>query len=183
MNAPLFGMLRAGGYILYAKHGEATVGEDQPYLNFQYCFTQRNLSEMGKRQAIAYGQVLRNLQIPVNYPIRTSPFCRVVETAQLSFGNAGILVDPFWFEIYRLSGNLTSGEQKRILDSLPSRLEMKPPSGSNSVIVAHGFPNGIGLGQIPDMGTVVLRPLGEGNGYEVIARLTLEDFINLPRAW
>ncbi|MEN6313552.1 MAG: histidine phosphatase family protein [Clostridiaceae bacterium] len=181
MNAPLFGLLRGGGYILYAKHGEATVGEDLPYLNFQYCFTQRNLSEMGKRQAIGYGQVLRNLRIPINYPIRTSPFCRAIETAYLAFGYAGIQVDPFWFEIYMLSKNLSAEEQKRILDSLPSKLEMKPPPGSNSVIVAHSFPGGIGLGQIPDMGTIVLRPMGQGNGYEVISRLTLDDLINLPR--
>lgn len=181
MNASLFDLLRGGGYILYTKHGEATIGEDQPYLNFQYCFTQRNLSDMGRRQAIYYGQVLRNLQIPISYPIQTSPFCRAIETAQLAFGNAGIQIDPFWFEIYKLSGNLSTSEQNKILDSLQSKLEIMPPQGSNKVIIAHSFPDEIGLGQVPDMGTVVVKPRGQGNGYEVVARLALADLVNLER--
>jgi broad specificity phosphatase PhoE len=95
LNRPLIDLLRGGGFILYAKHGEATLGEDQPNLNFLYCFTQRNLSEMGRRQAVYYGQILRNLQIPICYPIQTSPFCRAIQTAQLAFGNIGIQIDPF----------------------------------------------------------------------------------------
>lgn len=179
MNSSLFDLLRGGGYILYAKHGEATVGEDQPNLNFLYCFTQRNLSEMGRRQAVYYGQILRNLQIPISYPIQTSPFCRAIQTAQLAFGSMGIQIDPFWFEVYRLSGNLSSAEQKRIIDFLKLKLEIKPPLGSNRVIISHSFPEGVGLGQIPDMGTVIIRPLGQGNGYEIVSKLSLEDLVNL----
>lgn len=181
MNGALLDLLRGGGCILYVRHGEAAVGEDQPYLNFLYCFTQRNLSELGRRQAICYGQILRNLQIPISYPIQTSPFCRAIETAQLAFGKAGIQTDPFWLEIYKLSGNLSGAEQKRILDTLQLKLEIIPPQGSNKVIIAHSFPEGIGLGQIPDMGTVVVKPKGYGKGYEVIAKLSLADFANLPR--
>lgn len=71
--------------------------------------------------------------------------------------------------------------QEQILDTLESRLEIIPPHGSNTVIVAHSFPEGIGLGQIPDMGTVIVKPGGYKNGYEIITRLSLEDFVNLPR--
>ncbi|MDF2522470.1 MAG: phosphoglycerate mutase family protein [Clostridiales bacterium] len=181
LNESLLDLLRGGGYILYVRHGEATVGEDQPNLNFLYYFTQRNLSVMGRRQAIYYGQILRNYRIPISYPILTSPFGRTIETAQLAFGNESVQVDPFWFEIYRLSGNLSSAEQKRILDILQSRLEIIPPQGSNRVIIAHSFPEGIGLGQIPDMGTIIVRPLGQGNGYKVAGRLSLADLFNLPR--
>lgn len=181
LNTSLFDLLRYGGFILYARHGEATVGEDQPDLDFLYCFTQRNLSEMGRRQAIYYGHILRNLRIPISYPILTSPFCRAIETAQLALGSAGIQIDPFWFEVYRLSGNLFDVERQRILSTLKSRLEVIPPYGSNKVIIAHSFPEGIGLGQIPNMGTVVIRPLGQRNGYEIVAKLSLTDLVNLPR--
>lgn len=51
------------------------------------------------------------------------------------------------------------------------------------VIVAHSFPKGIGLSQIPDMGTVIVKPLGQGNGYEVVAKLSLADLLNLERYW
>ena len=181
MNRSLLDLLRSGGYILYVRHGEATVGEDQPNLNFLYCFTQRNLSETGRRQAIYYGQIIRNLQIPINYPVLTGPLCRTIETAQLAFGTVNVQMDPFWFQVYRLSGNLFAAEQRRILDSLQKRLEFIPPQGSNMVIVAHSFPKGIGLGQIPDMGTVIVKPLGQGNGYEVVAKLSLADLFNLER--
>ncbi|AOY74638.1 histidine phosphatase family protein [Clostridium formicaceticum] len=181
MNESLLDLLREGGHVLYARHGEATVGIDQPYLNFWYCFTQRNLSDRGRRQAVYYGEILRSLQIPISYPVIASPFCRTIETAQLAFGWPSVQVDPFWFETYRLSGNLSNAEQKRILDTLKAKLEIKPPQGSSKVIIAHSFPEGIGLGPIPNMGTVIVKPRGQGNGYEIISKLSLLDLANLSR--
>lgn len=179
LNRSLLDLLRKGGYILYARHGEATVGVDQPNLNFWDCFTQRNLSELGRRQAVYYGQIIRNLRIPISYPILASPFCRTIETAQLAFGKANIQIDPFWFEIYRLDESLSIAEQKRILDSLNSKLEIKPPQGSNKIIIAHSFPKGIGLGQISNIGTVIVKPLGQGHGYEIINKLSMSDLAKM----
>lgn len=179
MNNSLLDLLRNGGYILYARHGEATVGEDQPDLSFQYCYTQRNLSEIGKRQAIYYGEVLRRLEIPLGYPILTSPFCRAVITAQLAFGRANVKIDPFGVSIYNLSRNISVTEKEKILDTLRLKLETIPPRGTNQVIIAHSFPMGIGLGQISDMGTVIVKPLGPGNGFEIVGKLSLEDLADL----
>lgn len=181
MNGSLLDLLQGGGYILYVRHGEATVGEDCPDIDFRYCYTQRNLSELGRRQSIYYGQILANLRIPIKNPIVTSPFCRTIETAQLAFGRSNVHIDPFWFQVYRLSGNISITERQRILDSLQSILEVIPPQGGNRVIIAHSFPEGIGLGQIPDMGTVIVRPRGQGKGYDVVAKLSLTDLLNLER--
>ncbi|MDF2856647.1 MAG: fructose-2,6-bisphosphatase [Neobacillus sp.] len=181
LNGSLLNLLQAGGYILYVRHGEATVGEDLSNPDFKNCYTQRNLSEQGRRQAIYYGQNLRNLQIPISYPVQTSPFCRTIETAILALGRLNIQIDPFWFQVSRLSGNRTATEQQSILDSIQSRLEVIPPEGRNIVIIAHNFPTEIGLGEIPDMGTVIIRPRGQGKGYEVIAKLSLIDILNLER--
>ncbi|MEN1970078.1 histidine phosphatase family protein [Lentibacillus sp. N15] len=172
----LMNSLREGGYILYARHGEATVGEDQRVINFQDCSTQRNLSEDGRKQAIAYGEKLYNLRIPVGYPVLTSPFCRARQTGELAFGKKIVQIDPFWFEIYKLSGNVSEMEQERILNSFKLALEIQPLPGYNQVIIAHSFPEEIGLGEIPNMGTVIVKPYGPGNGYEVIARISLEDW-------
>lgn len=179
MERSLLDLLRDGGNILYARHGEATVGEDLPNLNFKDCLSQRNLSEKGRGQALYYGEILRSLQIPVNYPIITSPFCRAIETAQLAFGRENVQVDLFWAEIYRLSSKLSDKEQNRILTSLQSALEIKPPKGSNRVIIGHSFPQWVGLGQIPNMGTVVVRPLGQGAGYKIISRLSLANLARM----
>lgn len=68
----LLNSLRQGGYILYVRHGEATVGEDQPNIQWNDCSTQ-NLSETGRRQAVIFGEALRDLQIPVQTPTLASP--------------------------------------------------------------------------------------------------------------
>ncbi|MFC3039175.1 hypothetical protein ACFOGI_02785 [Virgibacillus xinjiangensis] len=95
----------------------------------------------------------------------------------MAFGTSNVQVDPFWVDIYRLSYQLPLDEQDRILAGLQSRLEV-PPTG-NRVIIAHSFPAGMGLGRIPDMGTVVIQPYGEGMGYQVIDRLGLEELRTL----
>ncbi|WBL16956.1 histidine phosphatase family protein [Sutcliffiella sp. NC1] len=177
----LLDSLLEGGYILYARHAEATVGVDQPNLNFQDCSTQRNLSSTGRRQAIIYGETIRRLRIPILKPIISSPFCRNIETAALAFGLVNIQIDRFWFDVYRLGGIIGDSERLRILNTLNLVLESPPPFRTNKVIIGHNFPEGSGLGNIPDMGTVIVKPLGQGNGYAVIGRLSLEELINLMK--
>ncbi|MFJ7732122.1 histidine phosphatase family protein [Lysinibacillus sp. NPDC097231] len=178
LDKSLLDLLREGGFILYARHGEATVGVDQPYLNFQDCFSQRNLSEFGRREAMYFGQMLRYLQIPIRSPIVASPYCRTIETAQLAFPYAHVQIEPFLYEINTLSG-VSSSERMRILSDLQSKLEEKPPQGLNQVIIAHSFPEDIGLGNISNMGLVIVSPKGTGNGYEIVKKLTIEDLAHL----
>ena len=66
-----------------------------------------------------------------------------------------------------------------ILNHFHSIMEKPPLEGENKVIVAHSFPKGVGLGDIPYMGTVVVKPKGAGNGYEVVQQLDLEDWDKL----
>ncbi|NLB36119.1 MAG: histidine phosphatase family protein [Clostridiales bacterium] len=176
MNNELLDLLRSGGYILYVRHAHADVGEDLPNLDFSNCFTQRNLSQQGRRQAINYGQVLQRLNIPISLPVEASPFCRTAETALLAFGWPNVQTDYFWYGVYRLGEN--PQEQREALEGFDSRMEMPPPAGSNKVIIAHSFPEGVGLGQIKEMETVIIQPLGEGNGYEIVARIPQEELLN-----
>ncbi|MFE3576192.1 histidine phosphatase family protein [Lysinibacillus sp. NPDC059133] len=175
MDKSILDLLKKGGFVLYTRHGQATVGVDQPYLNFQDCATQRNLSEFGRREAVYFGQMLRHLQIPISSPIVVSPFCRTIKTAQLAFPYSYIQIDSIGYEIYKLGGNIPLVEKTNILSNLQSMLERKPPQGTNQVIVAHSFPEGVGLGKISNMGMVIVKPNGPGNGYEIIKKLTLED--------
>ncbi|KKB33919.1 histidine phosphatase family protein [Bacillus thermotolerans] len=175
MKRLLLNSLREGGLILYVRHGEATIGRDWPKVDFRNCFTQRNLSEQGRRQAIYYGDILRYFKIPIQHPVSASPFCRTLETAQLAFGSANVKIDLFWVGAQKLNENLPSEERKRVLAHLQSILETKPAREKNKVIIAHSFPAGVGLGQIPNMGTVIIRPKGQGSGYEVVSRLSLSD--------
>ena len=74
LDKSILSLLKKGGFILYTRHGQATIGVDQTNLNFQDCYTQRNLSEVGRREAIYFGQMLRYYHIPIISPIVASPF-------------------------------------------------------------------------------------------------------------
>ncbi|MEK5507044.1 MULTISPECIES: histidine phosphatase family protein [unclassified Paenibacillus] len=176
----LLSSLRQGGYILFVRHGEATLGEDQPNLVLGDCSLQRNLSEEGKRQALLFGERIKSLQIPIQTPVIASPFCRTRETAELAFGAENVHVDPFWVRIYNLSGDVTAAEKESTLAELTSVLEKVPPSGTNKVIIAHSFPQGIGLGEIPNLGTVVVKPRGQGNGFDIVDRISFAELSTVP---
>lgn len=170
--------LRQGGYILYVRHGEATLGVDQPSLVYSDCTTQRNLSKEGRREAVAYGEALRSLQIPDLSPVLASPFCRTRETAELAFGKGNVQLDPFWIRIYDLGNKLSPAEQEMTLTDLSAKLEKIPAARVNQIVVAHGFPQGVGLGEISNMGTVIIKPKGEGKGFEVVGRISLAEWVS-----
>lgn len=176
---PLINDLRKGGYVLYVRHGEANLGEDQQGFSLTDCSTQRNLSDRGKDQAKKYGEAIRKLNIPVNFPVESSPLCRTVQTAEAAFGTQHVAVNDFWLRIYELSKNMNTENAQNTVQAFTSEIEPLPPNESNRVIIAHSFPQGIGLGDIPYMGTVIIKPLGTQRGYEVIKRLTLEDVLRL----
>lgn len=181
VDPSLLNSLRQGGYILYVRHGEATAGKDLADIDFNDCSTQRNLSETGRRQAAQFGEALRRLRIPVQTPVLASPFCRAKETAELAFGKGKVQTDPFWIRIYQLSDSLSPAGQQGIVKDLASVLEVSPSPGTNRIIIAHSFPQGVGLGEIADLGTVIVEPKGQGKGYEVVGRFTLEEWLSLLR--
>ncbi|WP_314591043.1 histidine phosphatase family protein [Paenibacillus terrigena] len=180
INPSTLESLRHGGYILYVRHGEATIGVDQQHIIYKDCATQRNLSEEGRKQSVSFGDAFRRLHIPVHYPVIASPFCRTRETAELAFGKQNVQIDPYWIKIYQLGGHGTPSDQANTLTELTNTLEKVPVSGTNTVIVDHGFPQGIGLGEIPYLGTVVVKPKGRGNGYDIVDRISLEKLTGSP---
>jgi phosphohistidine phosphatase SixA len=165
--------LQDGGYIIYFRHGEATVGKDQPNVIFDNCETQRNLSETGKQQAIRIRNVFREKGIPIEPLIVSSPFCRAIDTAKLAFPNNPIRVEHSLAKIVDLSEipNLTNAERKAIIDDVIRLLESPPAPGQNKVIIGHSFPKQIELGNIDYMIGIVIKPKGWGSGYEVIDKL------------
>lgn len=176
IDSALLDSLRQGGYILYVRHGEATEGADLPNPDPEDCRTQRNLSARGREEAVRLGRTLKGLGIPVQFPVSASPLCRTRESAELAFGREHVRTDPFWIRIYRLGGEISAEEREVTLNRLAKRLETMPPPGANTVIVAHSFPEGTGLGDIPYMGTVAIRPAGAGQGYRIVGRIGLDQW-------
>lgn len=177
-DSTVFRAIQNGGYILYLRHGEATIGQDQPELNFSDCGTQRNLSEFARNQARAIGNMFSKYMIPIRYPVMSSPYCRTRETAEIMFGQQNVVIMPLLASIGKLQEEDFPIEKKqKILADLSKIFETPPAYGTNTVIVAHSFPKNIALGEIPNMGTVVIKPKGKGHGYEIVSRINFEDFI------
>jgi phosphohistidine phosphatase SixA len=79
--------LKAGGVVLAMRHALAPGTFDPPQFRLNDCSTQRNLSEQGRAQARQIGRWFsgRGLQ-PLR--VRSSPWCRCLETGRLAFGSA-----------------------------------------------------------------------------------------------
>lgn len=81
------GLLRTGGVVLALRHALAPGTFDPPGFKLGQCSTQRNLSEEGRAQARRIGQWLAQRQLQPA-AVRSSPWCRCMDTAQLAFGQA-----------------------------------------------------------------------------------------------
>lgn len=77
--------LRRGGVVIAFRHAIAPGTFDPPSFTLGDCRTQRNLSEEGRAQARRIGAwfAARGLR-PAR--VRSSPWCRCIDTAQLAFG-------------------------------------------------------------------------------------------------
>lgn len=80
-------LLREGGVVIAFRHALAPGTFDPPEFTLGDCGTQRNLSDEGRAQARRIGQWFqaRGLQPAA---VRSSPWCRCMDTATLAFGRA-----------------------------------------------------------------------------------------------
>lgn len=158
----LWQQLRAGGHVLLMRHAQTEAGVgDPPGFTLGDCRTQRNLSADGRAQARRTGEAFRARGIPLA-EVRTSAWCRCVDTATLAFDNAMV-----WAP---LNSFFDAAERKetqtvQVKDFIRG---VRPPS--NVMLVTHqvnisaltGEP--VGSGEI-----VVLRP--QDGGIEILGRL------------
>lgn len=80
-------LLRSGGGVVALRHALAPGTFDPPQFRLGDCSTQRNLSEAGRAQAQRIGEWFRT-RAPKPARVRSSPWCRCVDTAALAFGSA-----------------------------------------------------------------------------------------------
>lgn len=79
--------LNAGGRVLALRHADAPGTFDPPGFRLGDCRTQRNLGEAGRAQARRIGQRLKAAGA-VPHRVRSSPWCRCLDTGTLAFGRA-----------------------------------------------------------------------------------------------
>ncbi|HRC37124.1 MAG: histidine phosphatase family protein [Rubrivivax sp.] len=80
-------LLREGGVVIAFRHAPAPGTFDPPNFTLGDCRTQRNLSDEGRAQARRIGQWFQARGL-LPAAVRSSPWCRCVDTALLAFGAA-----------------------------------------------------------------------------------------------
>ncbi len=161
--------LRAGRVVIAFRHALAPGTFDPPGFRLGQCSTQRNLNDAGRAQAQRIGAWFRQQGLQPA-AVRSSPWCRCVDTATLAFGRA----DP-WSALGspRAGTEETNAaalaELRRALASAGAR----PEPGRFDVWVTHMFVLSALVGGSASSGEgLVLRSTGDGRP-EVLARLNL----------
>lgn len=86
-GADMATLLEAGGCVIAFRHALAPGTFDPPDFRVDDCRTQRNLSDEGRAQARRIGAWFQARRLtPAR--VRSSPWCRCLETAELAFGRA-----------------------------------------------------------------------------------------------
>ncbi|HZW24901.1 MAG TPA: histidine phosphatase family protein [Gallionella sp.] len=178
VTSELIRQLRAGGYVLYMRHGNTDTSHPDrvPSVDLNDCSTQRPLTEEGVRVATRVGKAIRKARIPLG-EIFSSPLCRAKESAAAAFG-ANIVVN----NSLMYTANMTGEEKKPVIEQTRALLSAPVPANTNRVLVAHA-PNLMDLmGYFPKPeGTVVIfRPLGDG-GFEYLGNIAPQQWQELVR--
>lgn len=151
--------LREGGLVLLCRHAITDRSKpDARTVDFDDRSTQRNLSAEGETQARQIGEEIRRLGIPIG-DVRTSPFFRTRESAELSFGHATI--DP------ALEFNGDDNAMRRLLST-------PPDPGTNSVFMSHAgriarVLDMRALGGLEEGDCAVIEP--RGDSFDVVGRI------------
>ena len=85
--------LAAGGVAVLIRHNIAPGSGDPPGFRIDDCATQRNLSEAGRSQSAALGNALRDRGVRIT-EVRSSRWCRALDTARLAFPDRAVAPDP-----------------------------------------------------------------------------------------
>lgn len=164
-KAPLdfWPLLRQGGNILLMRHAQTDPGTgDPPNFRIGDCSTQRNLSEAGREQAKRVGADFQREGIVVD-EVRSSAWCRCVDTAELAFGRHTV-----WAPINSFFQQ--SGSERQTREAMQALQRHRAPR--NLVLVTHQVNISALTGEFTAMGEILLtRPGATADGrLRVLAR-------------
>ncbi len=175
---PLVAALRGGGYVLVTRHASSpSQRPDKASANADNVDLERQLDHNGRATAVAMGQVLRALNVPLG-EVLISPTYRTRETARFAQ-----LPNPKTQEELGDGGRSMQGITDAQADWLKKKVAQLP-RGTNTILVPHqpnierAFPQW--ASNLADGETLVFGPDRRGHA-TVVARVTIEQWPTLPR--
>lgn len=157
-TAQAIALMRAGGLNLYIRHAitdrsQIDTGRRGDRRG------QRNIDDRGRAQAVALGEAMRRLGIPVD-EVATSEVFRALDTAELAFGaGRARIIDALIADDYTPRNPMEDALAVR-------RLLAARPATGNAVFVGHIVPFGMITGRsfsqlaFPEGGIGIVRPQG-----------------------
>lgn len=127
------GGFQAGkGRVLLLRHARAPGTFDPPEFRLGDCSTQRNLDPAGRAQAVGIGQWFKKQGL-VPKAVRSSPWCRCMDTATLAFGRADA------WDMLGSPAALSEPQKEQQLATLRRALTEVSKEGGLHVWVSHMF--------------------------------------------
>ncbi len=164
-QADFWALLRQGGNVLLMRHAQTEPGiGDPPNFKLGDCSTQRNLSEAGREQSRRVTAAFQREKVALD-EVRSSAWCRCVDTAELAFGQHTV-----WSSINSFFQQ--SGRDTQTLDVLQALKTFKAPR--NMVLVTHQVNISALTGSFTAMGEMLLtqpKQMADGR-LRVLARQT-----------
>jgi phosphohistidine phosphatase SixA len=164
-------LLRGGGYVIVFRHGATHADQaDTDPLNLDNVAKQRQLTDKGRADAKAVGDVFRGAAIPIGKSY-SSRFYRAVETARLIGGKE----PQATLDISEGGQVVSPNENTRRTQALRALVATAPDPGTNTLIVTHK-PNILdALGkdwfEIKEGEASIFKP--EGTGYALVGRVQI----------
>ena len=159
--------LKSGDAVVLMRHALAPGIGDPPDFNLEDCSTQRNLSEAGRMQAKAIGDVIRANGV-IEAMILSSEWCRCMETARLlNLGTPepAAMLNSFFQD--------RQSEQAQTLALSESLKKWLHSSGEVRVLVTHQVNISALTGQFASSGEMLIVTM-ENDGPVVLARVSTE---------
>jgi phosphohistidine phosphatase SixA len=171
----LVAALRNGGYVIVMRHASSPrEAPDRATANRDNINLERQLDERGRSSAVAMGNAIRNLKIPIG-EVFTSPTYRAIETVRLAQ-----LPAPHAQAELGDGGQSMQAADERQAKWLNDRVS-RASAGTNIVVVTHmpnlarAFPE---WGAIADGEAIVVKPDGKGRA-TIVGRIKIEDWPRL----
>ena len=150
--ADFWAQLRQGGNVLLMRHAQTESGiGDPPNFRIGDCSTQRNLNDVGREQSRRVAAAFQREKIVLD-EVRSSAWCRCVDTAELAFGRHTV-----WSPInsfFQQDGRET--QTREVLQALQG---FKAPR--NLVLVTHQVNISALTGSFVAMGEMLLTRPGQ----------------------
>jgi hypothetical protein len=158
-------LIRAGAVVVAYRHALAPGTFDPPGFRLGDCSTQRNLSDAGRAQAQRIGRWFQTRAL-VPTQVRSSPWCRCIDTARLAFGQAQV-----WQALGSPAGTdeVTNHAHVRELREALATATRQP--GRFEVWVTHMFVLSALAGSDTALGEALVLGLDAAGGPRVLARL------------